>query len=115
MLNKKLSKAEPVIVNTKYNLDIDISVTEKAVYSSSLKGSFDLWVKDGNSVRQLTFLDGSESRPSWSQDGARVYFERMNEGVINIWSVTYPEGDLTQITMSKAGARHPALFNKVVQ
>lgn len=115
LLSKVSSKAEaqPVIVNTKYNLDIDISVTEKAVYSSNLKGGFDLWVKDGDSGRQLTFLDGSESRPSWSQDEKQVYFETMNEDVLNIWSVTYPEGELTQITTSKTGARHPVLFNKV--
>ena len=116
-LNKapKKSKAQPVIVNAKYNLDVDVSVAEKVVYSSNLKGSFDLWVKSDKGITQLTSLEGSESRPSWSQDETKVYFERMNNGVLNIWSTTYLEGDLTQITTSKTGARQPVLFNQAVQ
>lgn len=109
------TKSTVVVGNARYNLDVDVSTNGKIAYSSNLKNSFDIWIKDGDDIRQLTKEHGSEARPSWSQDERRIYFERMHDGVTNVWSVNVSDGQMKQVTFSKSGARFPVAYKRSKQ
>ena len=66
-------------------------------------------------MKQLTNTEGSESHPSWSSDETRIYFEKLNDGVTNIWSVNVLDSQLKQITFSETGARLPVIYKRLVK
>jgi len=104
-----------VVHNTRYNLDVDESINGKLTYSSNLKNSFDIWIKDGSKTTQLTKTEGSESHPNWSSDETHIYFEKLVDGVVNIWSVNVSDSEIKQVTFSKAGARFPVVYKRWVK
>ena len=112
-LNGRTSKQ--VIFNTKLNLDVDAMTSDDLAYSSNINGSFDLWVKTDKKLQQVTNETGSEVHPSWSSDGSSLYFEKVSNGVINIWNVAkLVDGDdrkeAKQVTYTENGARYPTVL-----
>ncbi len=108
-LNSKI--AEIVIHNTRLNLDIDVSKNEDVAWSSNMKNSFNIWVKLGKEVRQLTNTEETDMHPNWSKNSDSIYFSRVEKGVSNIWKLSV-NGDASaqKITHSETGARYPIVF-----
>lgn len=107
--------SDVVVYNAGYNLDVDVSNSGKLAYSSNVDNSFDIWVKTGKETKQLTTDSGSEARPSWSSNENTVYFEKMIDGVVNIWAVNALDGRQRQVTFSELGARSPVVYKMVVK
>ena len=88
---------------------------ERLLIQAILKTVFDIWIKEGDEIKQLTKTEGSESHPSWSSDETHIYFEKLNDGVTNIWSVNVSDGQLKQITFSETGARLPVIYKRLMK
>jgi Tol biopolymer transport system component/DNA-binding winged helix-turn-helix (wHTH) protein len=63
-------------------------------------GRFGVWVVEasGSMPRRLTNRPEDDVVPSWSQDGAHVYFASKRSGRFEIWRVPVSGGDAVQIT-----------------
>jgi Tol biopolymer transport system component/DNA-binding winged helix-turn-helix (wHTH) protein len=63
-------------------------------------GRFGVWVVEasGGTPRRLTNHPEDDVIPSWSQDGAHVYFGSKRSGRFEIWRVLVTGGDAVQIT-----------------
>ena len=111
--NINTRSTEPVTVAKLYNLDVVPYGNNKMAFSSNRSGNYEIWIRDGRKVKQLTNHSALDGRPSWSADGKRIYFESSRGGSLDIWSMDV-EGEKkpVQITHNKEGARHPLWRNK---
>lgn len=107
LYNMVTRNQEAITVGSLYNLDVAPSAQGKLAFSSNRSGNYEIWVKDGNSLRMLTNDPVLDGRPNWAGE-KDVYFESSNQGVMNIWMVTDSKNaKAKQITFSKEGARYP--------
>jgi hypothetical protein len=65
--------------------------------------------RDSGSVRELTHDRAQDSGPTWSPDGARVYFSSDRSGVANVYAYELGTGLTYQITNVVGGAYQPAV------
>jgi len=108
----KTNQSMPVVKNSYYNLDVDVSRNGNITYSSNVSGDYNIWVMQGRSKKRVTSKKGTESRPSWSSNQTRLYFEAIRKGITNIWSIDMNarEQERVQVTFSERGARYPLAF-----
>ena len=105
------NKSEIVIQNSKLNLDADVSANGDLAYSSNIKNSFDIWIKQSDRIKQLTNTSDTDSHPSWSSKSDAIYYARVLNGISNIWRLKLTDNAVAeQITNSKIGARYPVVF-----
>jgi hypothetical protein len=100
-----------VVIQNGFN-NFDVSLAGNIIlYSSNIKGSYDIWMLDGDKHRRLTSADGSETNPAWSLARNGVYYVVNNKGVDNLW-FKHVDSDSkpTQLTHSKTGARKPVMY-----
>ena len=57
----------------------------------------DIWLKNGNSFKQLTNFNGEDRDPVWAADGKSFYYLSELDGTFNVYRRT-PDGKDTQIT-----------------
>ncbi|MBK9035200.1 MAG: S9 family peptidase [Myxococcales bacterium] len=64
------------------------------------KGRVDLWLAavDGSSVRRLTSDPANDTSPTWSPDGAYVYFTSSRGGSSQVWRIAVTGGEAEQVT-----------------
>jgi TolB protein len=70
------------------------------VFSSNLKGGFNIWqmnAEDGSELRQLTFSDGN-FYPSYSADGRWVVYDNQTSAKTTVWKVSIEGGAPVQLT-----------------
>ncbi len=64
---------------------------------------------DGGTPRRLTkSSDSTNTRPSWSQDGRRVYFTSDRSGRNEIWKIPADGGEAVQVTRLGGAAALPS-------
>src|SRR5690606_30692207 len=64
------------------------------------RGSVDVYVADvtGSPPRQLTSAPSNDRAPTWSRDGAWIYFGSNRGGGWDIWKVPSGGGDAVRVT-----------------
>jgi len=104
-------KAEIVVQNAALNLDVDVAKSGDLAYSSNIKNNFDIWIKQGRGVKQLTNTHETESHPSWASKSDAIYYASIIKGISNIWCLNIKGNtQAQQVTDSKMGARYPVVF-----
>jgi eukaryotic-like serine/threonine-protein kinase len=86
---------------------IDWTPDGRILYSASTRGSWDLWIAngDGTQARQLTTDPGTEGLPRVSPDGTRVVFMSDRTGEFQVWICDIDGGNQRQLT--KEGGLDP--------
>lgn len=99
---------EQLTVNDTYHFDLAPRRDGALAFSGNRSGNYELWLRaaDG-SLTALTDDPALDGRPNWSPSGQQLVFESSRGGVLNLWELDIDSGQLTQLTNSKEGARHP--------
>jgi len=107
---------EQITSNNLYNFDISLSKKDKLAYSSNISGNYEIWIKQKNgNASQLTFNEGIDSRPTWSEDEKSIVFESFRKGTMNIYKMKINEKQVQQLTFHKVGARFPVWWSHSIE
>jgi TolB protein len=99
---------EQLTVGARYNFDVATGPDDRFVFSSNRSGDYELWMAYPNrNPTRLTEHAGLDARPSLSPDGTEVVYERLDNGVSNIWKLRIGSKKPVQLTKSLEGARGP--------
>jgi TolB protein len=100
--------AEQLTANAGFNFDVAAGAGDTFVFSSNRTGDFELWLGRPNATpTRLTHHAGIDAHPSFSPNGKTIVFERVDNGVSNIWKLRVGANTLVQLTRTRGGARAP--------
>lgn len=82
----------------------------KIVFASDRDGDYEIYTiePDGSNLRQLTFNEAWDDKPSWSKDGTRIAFESDLDGDFEIFSMNADGSNLQQLTFNDTDDWGPA-------
>jgi TolB protein len=99
---------EQLTVGARYNFDVATGPNDTFVFSSNRSGDYELWMASPNkNPTRLTDHPGLDARPSFSPDGKHIVYERVDNGVSNIWKLRIGSKKPEQLTKTADGARGP--------
>jgi Tol biopolymer transport system component len=99
---------EQITVASRYNFDVAVGPNEVLAYSSNRSGDYEIYMSGANApAKRLTYHQGLDARPTFDQSGSRIAFERVVDGVPNIWVARVRDGRVRQLTQTLLGARGP--------
>jgi TolB protein len=100
--------SEQLTVGARYNFDIATGPGDTFVFSSNRTGDYEIWTARPNEKpKRLIDHPGLDARPSFSPDGKDIVYERVDNGVSNIWKVRVGAKKPVQLTQTPDGARGP--------
>lgn len=100
---------EQLSVGPRYRLDPAPGPRGLLAYAWNRSGDYELWLeRTPGAPDRLTEHRGLDGAPAWSPDGTRLVFERVTEGVPNLWLLRADGGEATPVTDHDGGARRPA-------
>jgi Tol biopolymer transport system component len=82
------------------------------IFTSLRSGKVDLWQLDGNGGNPRLLINNTASwngRPSLSADGNYLVFASSQNGLSNIWRLSFSDGRLKQLTFGKLGENYPSV------
>lgn len=79
-------------------------------FASNRDGDFEIYVMnaDGSNVRQLTFNNVNDDKPSWSKDGTRIAWESEIDGDFEIFIMDADGSNVRQLTNNDVNDWGPA-------
>ncbi len=103
-----------LVNNALYNLDVDVSDSGHIAYSSNVHGNYDVWIQTERAAINITKDASVSSHPAWNKEGTRLYFEKVQDGIPNIWaagiSSLVNELEIKQVTFTSRGSRYPVVY-----
>ncbi len=112
----KNKSTEQITTGLLYHFDISV-FNNKIAFSSNRTGSYELWIRENNKDIQITSNTVFDGRSTWSQDGKKLIYESLVDGVFNLWMIDASSGNVpSQLTTSSSGARYPVyMYNSTMK
>ncbi|MCB9437671.1 MAG: PD40 domain-containing protein [Anaerolineales bacterium] len=90
--------------------EIPESGDTQIAFASNRDGDFEIYVMnaDGTNVRQLTFNNVNDDKPSWSKDGTRIAWESEVDGDFEIFMMNADGTNIQQLTNNDVNDWGPA-------
>lgn len=108
-VNPNTGKSEQLTVSHSSALDPSVNAQGVIVYSSDVSGRFNLWLMDAaRKVEQLTHSAAFDAQPSWSPDGSRIVFYRLEGNTRRLWVMDVKTRQARPITSAEVASRYPA-------
>jgi len=107
-VNMDDGSGEQLTVSARYNFDVATGPDDVFVFSSNRSGDYELWMARPKATPvRLTEHPGLDARPSVSTDGRDIVYERVDDGVSNVWRLPVNSRKPVQLTRTREGARGP--------
>ena len=92
-----------------HNVDVAPGPGDLFVFASNRSGDYEVWMARPPPAVPVRLTDhrGVDAQPSLHRDGTEVVFERVDDGVSNIWKLRVGSNKPVQLTRRPGGARGP--------